>query len=152
MDKLSFKAFCIEAYAWHIGRQGSAVYALFATEGVLERLDQDYEDLHRMSADYLVHELDEYLGKTCSGDTEKRMLESGMFPQGHWLARSLAVPEIVSLIMARYGLEASAALDAFYRSVTGEAYCDDETGLYGQSPLFVCSLFSAERGELNIED
>lgn len=61
MSKLSFKTFCIECYASHIKCPGNAVYALFDREGILNLLDSDYDDLHGMSMEYLLHFLDEYL-------------------------------------------------------------------------------------------
>ena len=40
------------------------------------------------------------------------------------------------------------ALDKFYTSATGESLADDETGLYGQSVLFIFGLFCEELGGL----
>lgn len=54
MSTLSFKAFCIEYYAAHIGRPGNEIYALFDRTGLLKLLDEDYEDLHGMSMEYLM--------------------------------------------------------------------------------------------------
>ena len=54
MSTLSFKAFCIEYYAAHIGRPSNEVYALFEQTGLLNLLDEDYEDLHGMSMEYLM--------------------------------------------------------------------------------------------------
>ena len=61
MSRLSFKAFCIEHYAGHIGRPSNEVYELFADEGLLALLDSDYEDLHGMGMEYLMQFFDEYL-------------------------------------------------------------------------------------------
>lgn len=55
------------------------------------------------------------------------------------------LPEIVKMIMEKYGLDEAAALDAFYRSATGASFSDDETGLYGQSPHYIFGLFVEER-------
>ncbi|MCI9598185.1 MAG: DUF3791 domain-containing protein [Firmicutes bacterium] len=54
MSRLSFKAFCVEFYAEHTGRTGGQVYADFRRSGLLELLDQDYEDLHGMGMEYLM--------------------------------------------------------------------------------------------------
>lgn len=62
MSRLSFKTFCIEYYSHHIQRSSTEVYRLFEREGVLEMLDEDYEDLHGMSMEYLMQFIDEYLG------------------------------------------------------------------------------------------
>lgn len=61
MSTLSFKAFCIEYYAAHIGRPSNEVYALFERTGLLNLLDEDYEDLHGMSMEYLMQFFDRYL-------------------------------------------------------------------------------------------
>ena len=37
------------------------------------------------------------------------------------------------------------ALKKFYESHIGECYADDSTGLYGQSALYIASLFLNER-------
>ena len=40
------------------------------------------------------------------------------------------------------------ALDKFYTSATGASLADDETGLYGQSVLFIFGLFCEETEEV----
>ena len=37
------------------------------------------------------------------------------------------------------------ALATFYKSSTGASLADDETGLYGQSPLYIFGLFVEEK-------
>lgn len=61
MSKISFKTFCVELYAEHIGENSSEVYEAFLKNGLLELLDSDYEDLHGMSMEYLMNFFDEYL-------------------------------------------------------------------------------------------
>ena len=61
MSRLSFKAFCIENYAQHIGKPSTEVYDLFVREQLLGLLDSDYEDLHGMGLEYLMQFFDEYL-------------------------------------------------------------------------------------------
>jgi len=61
MSKISFKTFCVELYAEHIGKNSSEVYETFLKNGLLELLDSDYEDLHGMSMEYLMNFFDEYL-------------------------------------------------------------------------------------------
>lgn len=56
----------------------------------------------------------------------------------------------LQLIMEKYNLDESAALDAFYTSATGANFSDDETGLYGQSPLYIFGLYSNEIDEQNL--
>jgi hypothetical protein len=63
MSKTSFKTFCIEFYANHVGKTGSEVYDLFENSGLLKELDDDYEDLHRMGMEALMQMFDEWLAK-----------------------------------------------------------------------------------------
>ena len=58
MSRTSFKTFCIEYYAEHIGESSNKVYELFKREKILDMLDKDYEDLHGMGMEYLM----KYLG------------------------------------------------------------------------------------------
>ncbi len=62
MSRISFKTFCIEYYADHIGETSEKVYEMFKREKLLEMLDEDYEDLHGMGMEYLMKYFDEYLG------------------------------------------------------------------------------------------
>ena len=68
---------------------------------------------------------------------------------GHSTVRAVLLPAIITMIMERYGLDEASALDAFYRSATGAAFSDDETGLYGQSPSFIFGLYAQEQSELD---
>ena len=61
MSVLSFKAFCVEFYAEHTAQSNSSVYAQFEESGLLAMLDDDYDDLHGMSMEYLMGFFDEYL-------------------------------------------------------------------------------------------
>lgn len=62
MSKLSFKVFCIEMYARDKSMSGSEVYKLFEKEGVLEMLDRDYDVLHGFGFEYIVHDIDQFIG------------------------------------------------------------------------------------------
>jgi hypothetical protein len=59
---LSFLTFSIELYAEHKRLPSPEVYNLFQKTGLLDLLNTDYEDLHGMSFEYLMHFFDEYLG------------------------------------------------------------------------------------------
>jgi hypothetical protein len=50
------------------------------------------------------------------------------------------------LIVEKYGVSDDEAIKMFYESHIGSCYSDDETGLYGQSALYVFSLFCEEKG------
>lgn len=62
----------------------------------------------------------------------------------HKTIRATNIPEIVKLICENMQMSESEALDAFYSSSTGKSYADDETGLYGQSALYIYGLFCTE--------
>jgi len=61
MSKLSFKSFCIEKYAEYKKIPSNEVYLLFEEEGVLEMLDEDYDDLHGYGFEYVVRYIENYI-------------------------------------------------------------------------------------------
>ena len=63
----------------------------------------------------------------------------------HSLVRATVTPQIVEIISHYYHLGTDEALRRFYESKTGANYADDETGLYGQSALYVAGLFITEQ-------
>jgi hypothetical protein len=65
----------------------------------------------------------------------------------HGLVKATIIPEIIHLIEEKYSVTEDAALDMFYHSATGASLADDETGLYGQSALYIFSLFNDEYEE-----
>lgn len=67
MSKLSFLSFCVEQYAKHVHQTSDEIYKLFKAEKVLDFLKEDYDDLHGMGMEYLMHMIDEYLGVTQYG-------------------------------------------------------------------------------------
>lgn len=62
MSRLSFKVFCIEMYSKHRSMPGSEVYELFEKEGVLSMLERDFDVLHGFGFEYIVNDIDRYLG------------------------------------------------------------------------------------------
>lgn len=72
--------------------------------------------------------------------------EKSQIEYNHSFTRAIMIPEIVKLIAAKYHLSEMEVLDKFYSSATGASYADDETGLYGQSALYVFGLFCEEFG------
>ena len=63
---------------------------------------------------------------------------------GHATIRATIIPEIVKMIAEKYNISEMEALDRFYTSATGANLADDETGLYGQSVLYIFGLFCEE--------
>ena len=62
----------------------------------------------------------------------------------HATIRATLIPEIVKLICEKYQCSEKKAMDMFYTSATGVNFADDETGLFGQSALYIYGLFDDE--------
>ena len=62
----------------------------------------------------------------------------------HGTIRAATLPAIINLIMEKYEVGDDEALKMFYESHIGKCYSDDDSGLYGQSALYVFSLFQEE--------
>lgn len=138
MSKISFISLCIEKYTKHTGKTSDEVYKIFKRDNILDLLDHDYDDLHGMGEEYLMQFIDECLGH----EADKHSFENKI--NDHSTVRALIVPEVVKLISEKYDVNERDAMDKFYTSAAGESFADDETGLYGQSALFVFGLFCEE--------
>ena len=62
----------------------------------------------------------------------------------HKLSKTLLIVKVTELIAAKYNISISEARDRLYKSNIIDLIDDDETGLYGESPLYVFSLFEQE--------
>ncbi|MDR2615313.1 MAG: hypothetical protein LBC28_01910 [Oscillospiraceae bacterium] len=62
----------------------------------------------------------------------------------HSLIRAVLVPRVLEMIAEKHGVSEDEAMKLFYNSATAESLCDDETGLYGQSALYIFSEFESE--------
>jgi hypothetical protein len=65
----------------------------------------------------------------------------------HGTIRAATLKTLIPMIMEREGCGENEAIRRFYGSHTGACYADDSTGLYGQSALYVFSLYEDERGQ-----
>ena len=65
----------------------------------------------------------------------------------HGTIRAATLKTIIPLIMEHFNCEENNAFKMFYESRTGKCYADDSTGLYGQSAVYVFSLFRDEMAE-----
>jgi len=65
----------------------------------------------------------------------------------HGTIRATTLKTIIPLIMERFDCGENDALKLFYESHIGKCYADDSTGLYGQSAVYVFSLFCEEKGD-----
>ncbi|MBR6239822.1 MAG: hypothetical protein PUC15_07740 [Lentisphaeria bacterium] len=63
----------------------------------------------------------------------------------HALVRATVTPQIVTILSKYYGIGLDEALRRFYESKTAANYADDETGLYGQSALYIAGMFIMEQ-------
>ena len=59
----------------------------------------------------------------------------------HVLAKTILISKVVELIADKYKTSVEDARNEFYLSEVAALIDDDETGLYGESPLYVLSLF-----------
>ena len=62
----------------------------------------------------------------------------------HGTIRAATLRTIINLIVEHFSVDEDTALKMFYKSNIGSCYSDDTTGLYGQSALYVFSLFLEE--------
>ena len=67
----------------------------------------------------------------------------------HVLAKTLIATRVVELIAKKHRVSLDEAREELYQSNTIDLIDDDETGLYGESPLYVFSIFEKEKGMLD---
>ena len=67
----------------------------------------------------------------------------------HVLAKTILISQTIELIAKKYKLSIEEARNQFYQSEVVEMLDDDETGLYGESALFLLSLFENITNERN---
>ncbi|MCR5693029.1 MAG: hypothetical protein K6G74_03545 [Bacilli bacterium] len=63
---------------------------------------------------------------------------------GHTLSKTILITRTIELIAKKHKLSLNEARDLFYESDIINQLDDDETGLYGQSSLYLFSLFEEE--------
>jgi len=59
----------------------------------------------------------------------------------HTLAKIILVSNVIELIASRYNVNLDEARDMFYKSKLSLLLDDDSLGLYGESPLYLFSMF-----------
>jgi hypothetical protein len=62
----------------------------------------------------------------------------------HGTIRAATLKTIIPKIMDKFNCGEDEAFKIFYESHTGACFADDSTGLYGQSALYITSLFFEE--------
>ena len=63
----------------------------------------------------------------------------------HLLTKTLIISDVIELIAKHYRVSIKEARNMLYESSVIGLIEDDETGLYGESPLYVFSLFEKTR-------
>ena len=63
----------------------------------------------------------------------------------HILSKTILISQTVELIAKKYNFSIEEARDRFYESNVIRMLDDDETGLYGESALYLLSLFDQEQ-------
>lgn len=129
-----FIIMCVEQYAGSVKKDSGSIYRAMKENGVIDDLKNDYEDLHGMSTVYL----NDYIGSLLK-DMPYNALSSDI--ENHQLAKSLLIVKVSELIAQKYRILIDEARDKLYSSDLINLIDDSETGLYGESPLYVFSLF-----------
>ena len=65
----------------------------------------------------------------------------------HVLSKTILISQTIELIAKKYKLSIEEARDRFYNSKVIKMLDDDETGLYGESALYLLSLYEKEINE-----
>ena len=63
----------------------------------------------------------------------------------HVLSKTILITKVIELIAEHYRVSIKEARNMLYESSVIGLIEDDETGLYGESPLYVFSLFEKTR-------
>ena len=62
---------------------------------------------------------------------------------GHVLAKTILISQTIELIAKKYKISMDEARKNFYESVVCDLLDDDDTGLYGESALYLLSLYES---------
>ena len=68
---------------------------------------------------------------------------------GHTLVKIVITSHVIEYVADKYKVTIDEARDLFYNSETVKLLADDETGLYGESFVYVFSLFVEEMNSKN---
>ena len=137
-----FIVMCVEQYALFCNKKSSEVYKILKEKGILNELIEDYEDMHGMST-YLINE---YIYKKLSGENHdfiSRIRRDKIM--SHILANTILISQTIELIAKEYKISIEEARDRFFNSQIIELLEDEETGLYGESALYLFSLYKSKK-------
>ena len=130
-----FLVMCIEVYASSFNLSSKQTYSKLNEAGIIQELIDDYEDMHGMSS-YCINE---YIAKRLGSN-----LEIIVDIKNHTTSKIILISQTIELIANKYKLSIEEARDRFYKSKVIELLDDDETGLYGESALYLLSLFDEQ--------
>ena len=130
-----FIVMCVEQYASSVNQSSNAVYSMLNKAGIINELKDDYEDMHGMST----YSINEYIGKRLDADVSQEPTNDN-----HVLSKTILISQTIELIAKKYKLSIEDARNRFYQSDIVEMLDDDETGLYGESALYLLSLFDEQ--------
>lgn len=133
-----FIVMCVEQYAACINQNCSDTYYRLNETGIIKELEDDYEDMHGMSI-YLVNE---YIHKRLGNVNQP--VNGYEAKIGHVISKTTLIYETIELIADEYTLTFKEARNRFYQSKVIDMLDDDETGLYGESALYLLSLYEQE--------
>lgn len=69
----------------------------------------------------------------------------------HILAKTIIITKVTELIAKKYKTTLEEARNELYNSNIVSLIEDDETGLYGESPLYCFSLFEQRTNKCNVK-
>lgn len=127
-----FIVMCVEQYAYSVNKSSGTIYNELNKAGIVDELRDDYEDMHGMST----YSVNEYIGK--------RLDYSGPYVptnNSRVLSKTILISQTIELIAKKYKLSIEESRNRFYQSDVIEMLDDDETGLYGESALYLLSLY-----------
>ena len=130
-----FIVMCVEQYASSVNQSTNAVYFMLNKAGIINELKDDYEDMHGMST----YSTNEYIGKRLDVDVSQEPTNDN-----HILSKTILISQVIELIAKKYKLSIEEARNRFYSSKVIGMLDDDETGLYGESALYLLSLFDEQ--------
>jgi transcriptional regulator with XRE-family HTH domain len=131
-----FIIICVEQYAASVNKSSGITYNKLNEAGIINELKEDYEDMHGMST-YCINE---YINKRLDLNAMVKEIENNQ----HILSKTILIMQTVELIAKKYKLSIDEARNNFYSSKVIKMLDDDETGLYGESALYLLSLYEKE--------
>ncbi len=132
-----FIVMCVEQYGYSINQDSKTTYQTLDEAGIINELKDDYEDMHGMSTAYINDYIHHRLGK------QTNIIAAPL--NRHVDAKMILISQTIELIAKKYKLTIIEARKRFYESRVVKLLDDDETGLYGESALYLLSLYDEQK-------